>query len=85
MWKYTNEEGELTDSFLKIALMIENLKEPIVAALDTALATISLKYDDDSIVEAEYIGSLSANDMVELSEEILKIIPSGCFYPGVIR
>ena len=85
MWKHSFLDGTFKASFIKIAEMIENLKEPDIAGCDTSLATITLKYDDESVLEEEYTGSLSDNDMTELSIELLKLIPSGCFYPDFIE
>jgi len=85
MWKHSFLDGTFKASFIKIAEMIENLKEPVIAGCDTSLATITLKYDDESVLEEEYTESLSDNDMTDLSIELLKLIPSGCFYPDFIE
>ena len=85
MWKHSFLDGTFKTSFIKIAEMIENLKAPVIAGCDTALTTITLKYDDESVLEEEYTGSLSDNDMTDLSIELLKLIPSGCFYPDFIE
>lgn len=84
-WKHSFLSGTFNSAFIKIAKMIENLKEPIISGCDTSLAKIILKYEDDSIIEREYTGTLSDNDMTELSLELLKLIPSGCFYPDFIE
>ena len=85
MWKHSFLDGTFKTSFIKIAEMIGNLKAPVIAGCDTALTTITLKYDDESVLEEEYTGSLSDNDMTDLSIEFLKLIPSGCFYPDFIE
>ena len=84
MWKHTFLNDDFKDSFIKISEMIENLKEPIIAGCDTSLTTITLKYDDSEI-DTEYTGSLTDNEMEDLSIELLKLIPSGCFYPDFIE
>lgn len=85
MWKHSFLGGTFKNYFIKVAKMIEDLKEPVIAGCDTALTKITLKYDDDSVLEEEYIGLLSDNDMTDLSIELLKLIPSGCFYPDFIE
>ena len=84
MWKHTFLNDDFKDSFIKISEMIVNLKEPIIAGCDTSLTTITLKYDDSEI-DTEYTGSLTDNEMEDLSIELLKLIPSGCFYPDFIE
>lgn len=85
MWKETFYEEELKESFCKIVELVENLKEPTIAACDSAVNTIELVYEDDTKLSEEYYISLSANDMDELSMALLEVIPSGCFYPKFIR
>lgn len=85
MWKHTFLDGDFKDSFNKIASIVEKLKEPVVTVGDTSLATMTLKYSDDLIIEKEYIGSLTDNGMNDLSIELSKLIPSGWFYPDFIE
>ena len=85
MWKHIFLDGNFKDTFIKIAKMLENLKEPVVTVGDTSLATISLKYSDDLIIEKKYKGSLTDNGMNDLSIELSKLIPSGWFYPDFIE
>lgn len=85
MWKHTFLDGNFKDTFIKIASIVEKLKEPVVTVGDTSLATMTLKYSDDLIIEKEYIGSLTDNAMNDLSVELLKLIPSGFFYPDFIE
>ena len=85
MWKHTFLDGDFKDSFIKIAKMLENLKGPVVTEVDTSLATMTLKYSDDLLIEKECTGSLTDNGMNDLSVELLKLIPSGWFYPDFIE
>ena len=85
MWKHTFLNDTFKDSFIKLCKMFKNLNKPVIAGCDTPITTITLKYDDESVLEEEYTGSLSDNDMTELSVELLKIIPSGCFYPKFFK
>lgn len=85
LWKKTCNNPSFESAFSHLSDIIKDLKQPLIAACDQKIATITLTFEDGSIVKEEYFGSLSDNDMKDLSKEILKLIPAGCFYPNFIE